>query len=228
MNTKHRKKDTTPYLCPEKKTYRKRAFVYILTGAVCLLAICLGIRYEQAWHMQREIAGKVLRFHVIANSDSPRDQELKLMVRDAVGGELSAVFAAASSKDQSRAIAASRLSQIEETAEAVLRQEGCEYEVRAILDEVDFPEKSYGGFTFPAGRYDALELVIGEGNGHNWWCVMYPNLCFSGSVYEVTNEEAGEVLREVLTEEEYREVFSSGSCEIRFRYLTFLNDLLKE
>lgn len=166
--------------------------------------------------MQREIAGKVLRFHVIANSDSPRDQELKLMVRDAVGGELSAVFAAASSKDQSRAIAASRLSQIEETAEAVLRQEGCEYEVRAILDEVDFPEKSYGGFTFPAGRYDALELVIGEGNGHNWWCVMYPNLCFFNSVYQVVDEEAEESLKKTLTQEEYKSLMEEKNYKVRF------------
>ena len=205
----------------------KKKTGYIVLLAAAALAVILGSRYERAWRMQQEIAGKVVRFHVIANSDSARDQKLKLMVRDAIGEELSAAMAGAETKEECEEIIASHLAKIEETAETVLRREGCEDEVQAFLDDVNFPVKSYGCVTFPAGRYEALEVVIGEGEGHNWWCVMYPNLCFSGSVYEVEDDKAGEALREVLTEEEYREVISSGDYEVRFRYLSYLNEWME-
>ncbi len=72
------------------------------------------------------------------------------------------------------------------------------------------PVKTYGDYTFPAGKYRALQITLGKGEGHNWWCVLYPNMCFQGSVYEVMDESSGEELREVLTQEEYADVFDSG------------------
>lgn len=77
---------------------------------------------------------------------------------------------------------------------------------------MDFPVKTYGDYTFPAGKYRALQITLGKGEGHNWWCVLYPNMCFQGSVYEVMDESSGEELREVLTQEEYADVFDSGKC----------------
>jgi stage II sporulation protein R len=111
------------------------------------------------------------------------------------------------------------LDTIRQTAEETLQNEGYDYGVEACLSTVQFPEKTYGAFTFPAGEYEALELVLGEGKGHNWWCVLYPNLCFRGSVYEVVDEDAKKELREVLTPEEYADVFNSGHFEIRLKFL---------
>lgn len=174
--------------------------------------------------MQEDIAGKVLRFHVLANSDSREDQALKLAVRDAVGAEMAEVLAGAGDREACEKIINANLNRIKATAERVVEEWGLDYEVEAALEEVDFPVKTYGDYTFPAGKYEALRVVIGEGEGHNWWCVMYPNMCFSGSVYEVVDEEAEGKLREVLDEEEYETVLSSGDYEVRLKCLDFLRE----
>lgn len=207
---------------------KKRKIVwYILVGMNLMLAGVLGLQYERKQQMQESIAEKVLRFHVIANSDSTEDQALKLKVRDAVGEEMSQVLAVASNREDSEAIVTEQLCEIEETAKEVIAEEGYDYEVCAYIGDVDFPVKTYGDYTFPAGEYEALEVVIGDGAGKNWWCVMYPNMCFSGSVYEVVDEDAKEALKEVLSEEEYEEVFSKGDYEVQCKYLSFLNDLIQ-
>ena len=106
-------------------------------------------------------------------------------------------------------------------AEKTLEDNGYTYGAAAELAHVQFPEKNYGDYTFPAGEYEALEVTLGKGGGHNWWCVLYPNMCFRGAVYEVVDEEADEALREVLTPEEYADVFDSGKLEIRFKFLEY-------
>lgn len=204
---------------------KKKAVWYILLGANLLLLLILGVQYEKRLKLQQGIAEKVLRFHVLANSDSEEDQALKLKVRDAVGAEMAQVLVGAESRRECEGIVASEMDRIVETAEAVVAEEGYDYEVDAFLREVTFPVRTYGNYTFPAGDYEALEVVIGAGEGHNWWCVMYPNMCFSGSVYEVVDEEAEDALKEVLSPEEYEAVMSSGNYEIQFKYLTFLNGL---
>ena len=88
-----------------------------------------------------------------------------------------------------------------------------------------FDTREYETVTLPAGCYDALRITIGEAEGHNWWCVMYPNMCFEGSMYEVVDESAGEELKKVLSKEEYRAVLEEGNYKVRCRYLTFLDDL---
>lgn len=197
---------------------------YILVGMNLILLLLLGLQYGRNLRMQEDIAGKVLRFHVLANSDSREDQALKLAVRDAVGAEMAEVLAGAGDREACEKIINANLSRIKATAERVVEEWGLDYEVEAALEEVDFPVKTYGDYTFPAGKYEALRVVIGEGEGHNWWCVMYPNMCFSGSVYEVVDEEAEGKLREVLDEEEYETVLSSGDYEVRLKCLDFLRE----
>lgn len=204
---------------------RKKAVWYITAGMGVFFIFMTGGAYGKRVRMQQEIADKILRFHVLANSDSTEDQELKLAVRDAVGKQMGEALAGTVSKEESSRIVCEALDEIVETAEEVVASEGYPYEVHAYLNEVDFPVKTYGEYTFPAGKYDALEVVIGEGGGHNWWCVMYPNMCFSGSVYEVVDEKAEESLREVLSPEEYKTVIQSGDYRVQFKYLTFLNEL---
>lgn len=197
---------------------------YILVGMNLILLLLLSLQYGRNLRMQEDIAGKVLRFHVLANSDSREDQALKLAVRDAVGAEMAEVLAGAGDREACEKIINANLNRIKATAERVVEEWGLDYEVEAALEEVDFPVKTYGDYTFPAGKYEALRVVIGEGEGHNWWCVMYPNMCFSGSVYEVVDEEAEGKLREVLDEEEYETVLSSGDYEVRLKCLDFLRE----
>lgn len=200
----------------------KRLFATFGAAAVCVLFLTT-IHTQQ---MQQDMAGRVLRFHVLANSDSEQDQELKLKVRDEIGTMMAEKLQGAVSLEESREIVSENLQEIEDTAKNTITAEGYSYPVTAVLENCVFPEKTYGMFTFPAGNYEALRVVIGEGEGHNWWCVMYPNLCFSGSMYEV-DEQSGEVLRETLSEEEYAAVLEEGNYKVKFKILEIINHMLE-
>ena len=138
---------------------------------------------------QGALAESVVRLHVIANSDSQADQALKLEVRDAVLEE-SGAFLSASTVEEARAQLTAALPRLEETARAALRRAGCGDEVKVTLEEnCWFPTKEYGDFALPAGEYTALRVVIGQGGGRNWWCVLFPPLCL-GAVSESVEETA--------------------------------------
>lgn len=197
---------------------RDRKRIKIIAAAVLVAGAALThmTAESRAENLQPEIAKKILRFHIRANSDEELDQELKLEVRDAIGNLLGEKLNGVSNLEESKAVVTENMPQIIEKAEEVIAAEGYAYTVDACLTTTSFPEKTYGDYTFPAGEYEALEVEIGEGAGHNWWCVLYPNMCFRGSVYEVVEEDAGEELREVLTQEEYDAVFTDGNYEVRF------------
>ena len=171
--------------------------------------------------LQPSIASKILRFHVLANSDSEADQEVKKQVRDAVGAYLNPLLEDAQSLWDTKQIVNAHMEDIVSVAEETLQAAGYDYEVTASITDSIFPEKTYGAYTFPKGEYEALQIVIGEGKGQNWWCVLYPNMCFKGTVYEVVEEEAGQALREVLSPWEYADVFDSGEAELRFKLLEY-------
>ncbi len=170
---------------------------------------------------QPSIASKILRFHVLANSDTNADQSVKEEVRDAVGVYLQPFLKEAQSLEETKRIVDENMSGIIQVAQNTLQENGYDYKVSAHITRCDFPEKTYGNYTFPPGEYEALQIVIGEGKGQNWWCVLYPNMCFRGSVFEVVEEEAGEALREVLSPWEYADVFESGKVKVRFKFLEF-------
>lgn len=176
--------------------------------------------------IRENIAGKIIRFHVRANSDAALDQEIKLKVRDAVGAYMQPLLTDVSDIQEGRGVIENHLSQIEAEAEKVLLAEGCKDSVKAELGVTKFPEKTYGDYTFPAGDYEALEVVIGDGEGHNWWCVMYPNLCFFNSTYEVVDEEAEKSLEQVLTQEEYKSLMEHKNYEIKFGMLEWIKEKL--
>lgn len=171
--------------------------------------------------LQPEIADKILRFHVLANSDSKEDQEVKKKVRDAVGAMMEPRLAESRNLEETEAIVQRSMENIVEVATETLEENGYHYGASARLANVEFPVKSYGAYTFPAGEYEALQVTLGEGEGHNWWCVLYPNMCFRGSVYEVPSDEAKHALREVLTPEEYEDIFRHGKYQIRFKFLEY-------
>ena len=150
-----------------------------------------------------EIRGSVLRLHVLANSDSQADQELKLKVRDRLLEVSRDMFSNASSKEEAESAAKSRLSLLQKAAEEVIRSEGYGYPVRVGLEKCYFGTRTYGDVTLPAGNYHALRVVIGEGAGHNWWCVMFPPLCISPA-------EGSAELSDVLSEDQMELVESDG------------------
>lgn len=191
------------------------ALLLLMTAAVSVTAV-------RQYLLQQGIAEKILRFHVRANSDSKEDQELKLKVRDAVGALLGEELAQAEDLEESMRIVEAHQDDIIHTARSVMEQEGYDYSVEAYISQVDFPVKTYGSYTFPAGTYEALEVVIGAGAGHNWWCVMYPNMCFADSVYEVVDEDSKEALEGTLTQEEYESLMEKKNYEISWKWLDFL------
>ena len=138
-----------------------------MLGMNVMLLALLGMQYVKNQRIQEQIAGKVLRFHVLANSDTAEDQNLKLAVRDAVGSRMAELLSDVPDREACEQVVEAHLPEIVETAQAVVREAGYEYEVHAAIEETEFPSKTYGKFTFPAGKYEALRVVIGEGEGHN-------------------------------------------------------------
>ena len=163
------------------------------------------------------IKDKVLRLHVSANSDSEEDQALKLKVRDQVLTTLKPLLENAEDRSSSEAIVRAHLSEVEAAARETAWQEKPGENVHAELTNTRFPGKTYGDCTFPAGNYDALRITIGEAKGKNWWCVLFPSLCFVDTVHGVVPEESKELLKNVLTEEEYESLFTPGKSEYKVR-----------
>lgn len=196
----------------------------MVLAAMIVVAVTGYQRYQQR-EMAEEIAGKIIRFHILANSDSEEDQQLKLKVRDAIGSFMQPKLVEVTEIEESRQIVMENLSAIEEQAEKVISEEGYTYTVSARLANTDFPEKTYGPYTFQAGNYEALEVTIGNGEGHNWWCVMYPNLCFFNSTYEVVDEEAEKSLERVLTPEEYKSLMEDKNYQVKFAIADLWKDV---
>lgn len=154
------------------------------------------------------LSEKVLRLHVLANSDSEADQQLKLKVRDAILQESDRLFQQSDSKEAAMAQIATHLSDVEQVAERTLRKNGCDLPVTAALKKVKFNTRTYGNITLPAGDYDALQVEIGAAKGKNWWCVLFPSLCVPSS----TNVQ----MEDVLTQDELQVVEQSG-YDVRFK-----------
>lgn len=162
----------TTLLTPTKALKWWEVFLLVSAAAAMLWCAMLSVQ-------QQQLAQKLVRLHVVAHSDSPEDQALKLQVRDAVLEQASRLLAGVTEAEQAEQVLAEHLAELSQTAEAVLADQGCPYPVEAGLQTVHFPTKAYDSFALPAGDYRALRVVIGEGKGQNWWCVVFPTLCVS-------------------------------------------------
>ena len=202
---------------------RKKIFFYI-TLALVFIAGAYQYRVKR---FQRDISQDILRFHVLANSDSQADQSVKLKVRDEIGRYMKGNMGQVENLKECIKETEEKLPEITRIAEEVLKREGFSYPASARVGTVDFPEKQYGSYTFPGGSYKALQITVGEGEGHNWWCVMYPNMCFAGSVYEVVEEDAKRELKAVLTPEEYEELMAESQISVKFKYWEKLKEWWK-
>lgn len=144
---------------------------------------------------------EIIRFHIKANSDREEDQALKLRIRDEILKETKTRFGNSKSLDETRHIVENNLDDIKNIAEKVIEREGKDFPVEVSLGIKNFPTRKYGNIIFPAGEYETLEVTIGEGKGKNWWCVMFPPLCFVDTTHSHAIK-VEEELKDVLTEEE--------------------------
>lgn len=157
----------------------------------------------------------ILRFHVRANSDSTEDQELKMAVKEDVVTMLKPYLTDCNSVAESKRVILSKLNDIYETAINTITEQGYDYDVRVYVTQEEFPAKTYGDITFPQGKYQALRIDIGFAQGQNWWCVMYPPLCFIDDSTAVVSEDGKALLRENLTQEEYDALFTNPETPIK-------------
>lgn len=206
-----------------RKCSRKQMICAIL--GICIAMILttkiVGRRmaYVEAKYQdtQQALAGEVFRFHVIANSDSSEDQKVKLKVRDAV---ISYMKESMDPKDtdmeQTRQWVTEHLDEIEDIARQVVHAQGDTYEVSAEVTKCYFPDKYYGDILFPEGWYDALRIRLGKASGHNWWCVLYPNLCFMNTTCAVVDEDGKKKLKDALSAQEYEMVTASSEFKIKW------------
>ena len=195
----------------------------IILGIVSLVILIGGFTVIKGNSVQatgmEDISEKIIRFHVLANSDSDEDQELKLKVRDEVIGYMTPILNESKSLDESRELLLSNQKKVIELAKEVIKKEGYDYDVNVELAMTNFPVKTYGNVTLPQGEYEAFRVLIGEAKGENWWCVMFPPLCFIDmSKGQISYEKSEEQLSGVLTEEEQSLITSSEDSKIEFRF----------
>lgn len=187
----------------------------LLIFLLILYILISAISYTHA--VTTDIADSVFRLHVIANSDSDEDQNLKYLVRDNVIKYLSSISNNASSKNEVIDVANANLSKIQSIAVQTVRDNGYTYSVSVEVGNFSFPSKKYGDITLPPGYYDALRIKIGNAEGQNWWCVMFPPLCFVDVTSGIVPDESKEFLKENLSQEEF-DLISNDSKEIKVKF----------
>lgn len=176
---------------------------------------------------------KILRLHVLANSDSKEDQELKLKVRDRVLLYCSQYMEDMTKRDIVKKIISDHKEDIKKEARDEILKNGYNYDVDIeIADDVYFNTRNYNTVTIPAGNYEAVRVLIGEGKGKNWWCVMFPPLCFVDEQKGIIDKDTDDKLREVLTEEEYELISQKTSkqvdrVQIKFKIVEIIQDIIK-
>lgn len=188
-----------------KTKYIRRTVVLAAAVIIALAAVRMRISVS----VQEDLREQVLRFHVRANSDSAEDQREKLMVRDAVIDYVSPYMEQAETKEEAAEILKEKKEEIRRIAAGVLERQGNPRKVEVSFTTESFPEREYGGYTFPAGVYDAVRVDLGEAGGHNWWCVMFPDLCMTKDEKEKISQEAEEKMKKLLGEETVKAIQNS-------------------
>lgn len=179
-----------------------------------------------------DVKNSLIRFHVLANSDNKEDQNLKLKVKDEVINYLYSYLKDSKSLEESRNILKEQEDYVKEIANKVIKENGFNYSIKTELGYENFPEKSYGSIVLPQGKYEAFRIIIGNGKGHNWWCVMFPPLCFVDEQKGIIDKDTDDKLREVLTEEEYELISQKTSkqvdrVQIKFKIVEIIQDIIK-
>ena len=182
-----------------------------LSALIALVfTVAMTLSFESTCSGVRE---KVLRLHVIANSDSVSDQSLKYAVRDELLRDGESIFSGSETADEAEGRISQNILFLKETAEKVIAKEGYDYTVNIDIGRTYFPTREYGKVTLPAGYYNAVRVIIGEGKGKNWWCVMFPPMCLPAARKDSPD------LEDILTDEEISLVTEEGKYELRFWFV---------
>lgn len=184
----------------KKKTWKISLFLFIIILMTTIIGVCVVAQYQS-----EQYADNVLRLHVIANSNTSEDQALKLKVRDSVGSVVSMLTKNTRTASETEQIVQENIDIIKTAAEEKIREEGYHYPVEIITGNFYFPTKYYAKGALPAGEYEAVRVIIGEGAGENWWCVLFPPLCFSNGTADPEidteqNADTGVTLRFKIVE----------------------------
>ena len=188
-------------------------FILILLSLFILIS---AISYVDA--VSNNIADSVFRLHIVANSDSKEDQELKLKVRDELLSYMNIISKDSTSKQEAMQMVNEHKEEFIQIAEKVIKENGYNYTVNVQVEKADFPTKYYGDITLPAGTYDALKVQIGEAKGQNWWCVMFPPLCFVDVSTGIVPDNSKQELKQSLDDEEYDLISKTNDNEISFKF----------
>lgn len=175
--------------------------------------LCLGFIICYVGGMQRSISDNVTRLHILANSDSAYDQSVKLAVRDNVLNDI----------DVDKENIEIWLPLIEECVNKYLYDNNIGYTASAEYKKVNFPTKVYENIVLPSGRYNSLQIILGEGKGKNWWCVCFPPLCFSNGSVGYTASEGEEYLKRNLSEDEYKLISKDKKLMYKFKLIELIN-----
>ncbi len=199
--------------------------VIILSFLLLLYTSICAVSYAQS--ISSDISNSVFRLHVIANSDSKEDQTLKYIVRDNLLKYMNSICTNCTSKEDAMEIVENNKDKFKQIAIDTIKEQGYSYDVNINIGNFEFPTKNYGDISLPSGMYDALRVEIGEAKGQNWWCVMFPPLCFVDISSGVVPNESKELMKDNLTEEEFALVSDKSSSEIEFKFklLEFFGNL---
>ena len=202
----------------------KIKIVIILSFLLFIYTTICALSYAQ--DISTDIANSVFRLHVIANSDSKEDQDLKYKVRDGLISYMKEICANCTNKQQAIELVRNHQNEFKQIALDIIKENGFSYNVNINIGNFEFPTKNYGDISLPAGYYDALRVEIGEAKGQNWWCVMFPPLCFVDITSGIVPEESKETLENNLSEEEFALVSNDSKPQIQFKFklLEFFNE----
>lgn len=194
----------------------------------CVLFLCVTICDVLPIHGEEKIYESVLRLHVLANSDSAEDQALKLKVRDAVLAYVSPRVIDSKSRDEAIEILQGELENINEIAARVVADEGYGYPVDVTLTLEEYPTRNYESMSFPSGEYVSLRVMLGNAEGQNWWCVLFPPLCLSAASEKASNEEA--FIAVGLNSDQYKIITQTEDATyyLRFKFLEVIENIGKD
>ena len=196
----------------------KTKFKKIILLTFLLFAYVFLSAQSYATAISNNLSTAVFRLHVLANSNSEEDQNLKLKVRDSLLNYMNGLCSNCSTKQEAISIANEHKDDFQKIAEQTIKENGYDYTAKINIDNFYFPTKNYGDISLPAGFYDALRVEIGEAKGKNWWCVMFPSLCFIDVSSGIVDDEAKENLEENLEEESYSIISDKANSEIKLKF----------
>lgn len=195
----------------------------ILSFVLCIIFVLVLSGNIKVESKTENIEDKVIRFHILANSDSNKDQALKLQVRDEVLKYMYPKLSKSKSIEESRKLLLENNKKVNEIAANVIKAKGYNYSVRSGIVKENFPIKSYGDLIFPAGKYEAYKIIIGNGNGHNWWCVMFPPLCF----VDITHGETSDTENYKKVKKMVKNNGSQNNYVVKFKFIELIEKLFK-